>query len=466
MSAFAVDGPREWGRVYAGGVGSRSAANVLTVTSSATTVVPVMTLAPAARLTGTLRPPDTGVTMLPGGSVEVYRMIEGTEDFEFYDSFEAENTRGLYTSHYLPAGSYKVRGVSAYSQLAPTWWTGGRGSYAYASAERIDLSNGSEVEIDMIVLGPSAAIERIAGPNRWETSVALSQRLFPASGPQGQPAKTVPVVYVVSGEDFPDALSAGPAAHRLGGGMLLSPRDAVPAVVASEIRRLRPERIVVVGGEPSLSTAVFSELATIAPTERIAGANRYETSRRVVRDAFIARSGGAATVFVATGSKFPDALAAGPAASKVAAPVVLVPGTSAAADAATTALITELHVRDAYVVGGADSVSDGIAGSLRMALSGELTRVAGANRYVTAASLNAKFFTSSESIYLASGTSFADALAAGALVSAEAAPLYLMQQNCAPYVIETEHQRLDAWRLVLVGGPDRIAPWDISGPYC
>lgn len=50
--------------------------------------------------------------------------------------------------------------------------------------------------------------ERIAGGNRFETSVEISQQGYPDGAP---------VVYVASGERFPDGLAAAPAAAREGG---------------------------------------------------------------------------------------------------------------------------------------------------------------------------------------------------------------------------------------------------------
>jgi putative cell wall-binding protein len=44
--------------------------------------------------------------------------------------------------------------------------------------------------------------------------------------------------------------------------MLLVPGDRIPAEVATELRRLQPERIVILGGTNSVSPAVESALAS------------------------------------------------------------------------------------------------------------------------------------------------------------------------------------------------------------
>lgn len=162
---------------------------------------------------------------------------------------------------------------------------------------------------------------RIAGSDRYVTSAMISAGAF-------QPG--VPVVYVSTGLKFPDALAAGAAGAQAGGPVLLTrPTGLHPAVLA-EIQRLRPARIVVTGATDAVADSVVTTLRGIATTIRLAGPNRYETSRLIARDA---QSAGAAdTVAVTTGLNFPDALAGGPMVAHHGGAVVLV---QARLDAAT-----------------------------------------------------------------------------------------------------------------------------------
>lgn len=90
-------------------------------------------------------------------------------------------------------------------------------------------------------------------------------------------------VFVASGQNYPDALSGGPAASALGAPVLLVKGNQVPPSVDAEIRRLKPTKIVILGGESVILPGVASYLATIAPVQRIAGADRYETSALISR---------------------------------------------------------------------------------------------------------------------------------------------------------------------------------------
>jgi hypothetical protein len=95
-------------------------------------------------------------------------------------------------------------------------------------------------------------------------------------------ASATPVVYVATGENFPDALGAGPAAAIVKGPILLVTLDAIPGETAAELTRLAPDKIIIVGGTAVVSTNVETGLKAYAgKVERIAGANRYDTAAKL-----------------------------------------------------------------------------------------------------------------------------------------------------------------------------------------
>jgi len=106
-------------------------------------------------------------------------------------------------------------------------------------------------------------------------------------------ASSTPVVYVATGENFPDALGAASAAAVRGGPVLLVQKNAIPAETAAELTRLHPDVIVVAGGTAVVSDAVVTQLQAYAPSVvRAAGANRYATAVEVSKSAFPATGGG------------------------------------------------------------------------------------------------------------------------------------------------------------------------------
>lgn len=100
-----------------------------------------------------------------------------------------------------------------------------------------------------------ASVERRAGSDRYTTSVAVSGAAFPTGAP---------TVFLASGADFPDALSAAAAAR--GAPLLLTNSHGLPASVAREIIRLAPTRVVMLGGESAVSATVRDQLGIVGTT--------------------------------------------------------------------------------------------------------------------------------------------------------------------------------------------------------
>ncbi len=286
------------------------------------------------------------------------------------------------------------------------------------------------------------AVARISGADRFATSAEVAKKYSSAS-----------VVYVANGSNYPDALSAAPAAAYLDAPLLLTGKDTLPAAITAEITRLHPNKIVIVGGTAVVSNTVKVALDSIYGDDeviRIPGANRYETSRNITDDAFFDVSAPTTTAFIATGLNFPDALSASAAADKFAAPVILVNGLANSADAATLALLNKLQVTEVYVVGGTGVISTNLMNSLA---AFNPTRLAGTDRYSTSVAINTLFAPGPvTNVYIANGTGFADALSGAALAGKNNAPLYIVPGTCVPPNVLTQMDGLAPSNAWLLGG--------------
>lgn len=286
-------------------------------------------------------------------------------------------------------------------------------------------------------------VDRLGGADRFQTAVQIAQAAFPESG--------VPVVYLADGTNYPDALSAAPAAALTGGPLLLSRPDVLPVVTRDEIIRLAPARIVVVGLQGSISDSVFEELNALAPTERIGGVDRYETSRLVAQETFPA--GSTAYAFIATGTTFPDALSASAAAGAIGAPVILVRGTETELDQETIDLLQTLGVSVVYITGGSGVVTSELETALAEVPGvSSVIRYGGADRYETSAMTNRASFNTSERVFLASGSDFPDALAGAAFAGMVKAPLYLTKKDCVYTRVFEDFQTLGTSKMTIIGG--------------
>jgi putative cell wall-binding protein len=195
---------------------------------------------------------------------------------------------------------------------------------------------------------PSAEVVRREGANRYTTAIAVSKAVF---------SPGVDTVYIASGEGYPDALVAAPAAAVTGSPLLLTRSTSLPAEVAQELQRLSPNRIVIVGGTAAISSSVAQSLGSYAPTvDRIGGSNRFAVAANVSKDAFPA---GAGTVYIAVGTDFPDALAGGPASAVAPGPLLLVNTYSIPSE--VRAELERLNPSRIVILGGPAVVSDGVA---------------------------------------------------------------------------------------------------------
>jgi putative cell wall-binding protein len=271
---------------------------------------------------------------------------------------------------------------------------------------------------------------RLAGGNRYETAAAISAATFPAGSD---------IAFVATGLNFPDALAGGPAAAIHGAPILLVTADSVPAATAAELSRLGPSTIVILGGESVVSPAVASQMSglTGASIVRLAGSNRYGTAAAISAATFAPFDGSSGVVYIATGQNFPDALSGGPLVGTrkpgiedPLGPILLV-GTNLIPPETATEL-TRLNPHSIVVLGGSSVVSNGVLTDLQ-AYASQVTRIAGSNRYATAAAVSqANFDPGIPAVVISTGANYPDALSVGPVAAFAGAPLLLVQANSIP----------------------------------
>lgn len=296
----------------------------------------------------------------------------------------------------------------------------------------------------VLVLVPTtpahAATQRIAGNDRYETSAAIS-----ASTVDPNPD----FVYVATGADYPDALASAPVAGTRRTSVLLVTRDAIPSAIATELQRLMPKNIFVLGGTGAVSDDVVARLEQYATVgvDRIDGADRYQTAANISRSFF---SPDVAYVYIATGESAADALSAG-AAGVDRGPVLLV--TRTAMPQSTAAELNRLRPQEIIVVGGPGAVDPSVEAGLHQYTTGPVSRQAGDDRFATSAVVSSGAFQPpTPTVYLAAGRSFADALSGGPIAGAGDGPILLTEKTCVPDTVLAEIDRLAPTRIVVLGG--------------
>jgi YVTN family beta-propeller protein len=320
-----------------------------------------------------------------------------------------------------------------------------RGVAFDASTSQAFVCNWQDASVSVVDVdeGPATVgVERVAGADRFEVSAKASEGVF---------ERGVKVAYVASGLNFPDALSGAAAAEGRGPVLLVKP-DEIPSVVERELARLRPDRIVVLGGTASVGAPVEAALATYAPrVERIAGAERYTVSAAISRNTFPV---GPNVAYIASGQGYADALSGSAVAGVRRGPVLLVQK-----DAIPDPIAAELaRLRPASIVvlGGAESVSDSVLTTL--GATAPTTRIGGADRYEVASAVSkSAFLPDTPTVYVASGRVFSDALSGSAAAIPSGAPMLIVTGTSVPAPVASELTRLRPTRIVVLGGAASVS---------
>lgn len=315
---------------------------------------------------------------------------------------------------------------------------------ALAAAAAVGLRDGASAA--------TATVDRLSGSTRYDTSAAVSAASF---------SPGVGVAFVASGVTFPDAMAAAAVAGRDHAPVLLTSATGMSSSVQAELRRLSPAKIVVVGGTSAVPASVQTALAafTTGAVTRVSGSDRFATAAALSKSSFGA---GVANVFVATGRDFPDALSGSAAAGAQGSPVLLVD--TNAVPAATTVELQRLQPKAITVLGGTGAVSGAVATALQAIAP--VTRIAGTDRYATSAAISKAAFATAARVLLATGSTFADALPAGAVAAGIPGPVLLSASTCLSRVTATELTRLAATRVTLIGGTGALSSTVASLTQC
>jgi N-acetylmuramoyl-L-alanine amidase len=276
---------------------------------------------------------------------------------------------------------------------------------------------------------------RISGKDRFEVGVNVSKQGWPDGSE---------TVLLSNYNAFADALTAGPLAMKLNAPILLTHDNGITPVTKSELIRLKPKKVILIGGVGSISNVVIEQLKSelqIPTVTRIGGQNRYEVALNISKQI------DSKTAFVTYGQNFADALAISPYAGKIGAPILLT-------DRKSLPTATKMALQNktkAYIVGGPGSVDPSLEPLLPAT-----SRISGKDRFEVSANIIKTFNLPTEKVYFATGLTFADALTGSVLAAREGSPLLLTHPT---EVNATIHQLIAAKNITnysILGGPASV----------
>ncbi|WP_194892948.1 cell wall-binding repeat-containing protein [Catenulispora pinisilvae] len=226
-------------------------------------------------------------------------------------------------------------------------------------------------------------VTRIAGADRYATSVAIAKQVtsFIATSGWGEPDR----VLVATGDNAPDALSAGAAAESdahygpTAGVVVLTDDKKMPAATAAYLAQVKahndkqyPTPVYGVGGQAdaALTSVGIQHTALV-------GATRYDTSYLVAKTFFDGWEGtngtGPASVGLATGLTWPDALSGGAFMGQNRGPLLLVDPVSGISPVEQQWLAGWApYATNAYIFGGTKAVDQFAQDNYATLIGGQL----------------------------------------------------------------------------------------------
>ena len=252
---------------------------------------------------------------------------------------------------------------------------------------------------------------RIAGAGRYDTAALISKATYSSQ------LKGTGAIVLASGENFPDALGASALAGALDAPILLTSSSSLSAQVSSEIYRLDADTVYIVGGTSAVSQAVEDQLKAYGLTVvRVAGSTRQDTAVEVADT--VASMASPDTAIVASGSTAWDSLSISPYSYSKKYPVYLTDGDGTLSASTIAAIKANGNIKNIVITGGTSAVSPEAQSALE-AEGYSVERWSGSDRYETSQAIADHAIAdgmSSLTVGVASGESFADALAGAALI--------------------------------------------------
>jgi Putative cell wall-binding domain len=252
--------------------------------------------------------------------------------------------------------------------------------------------------------------ERLAGASRIQTAIEISKEGWP----NGSSA-----VVLTREDDFPDALTGSTLAAAFDSPILLTDNKTLSPEADSEIIRLHPSTVYILGGTNAVSASIETYLSKKYKIIRLSGSSRFDTAVAIA--SFLKEVGKLKTTkaVIANAQNFPDALAISSWAAHNSVPILL-SDTKTISEPTSNAL-SDLGINQTIIVGGSGVISPSVESKLPNPV-----RYGGTNRYDTAVKIIKGLELEVDNIFVATGENFPDTLAGSALAAKTGSAIILV----------------------------------------
>ncbi len=390
--------------------------------------------APTTDIAGTTRPQGAGYDIgafelavnaspIANAGSDQYTSINETNTLNCSGSTDPDDDTLTYSWSQTAGSSVTLSSASA---AAPTFTPTSLGDRTF----RCTVNDGTNPSVydDVVV---HATAKRIAGADRYSTSVAISQAQYTSS-------HTVSAMVIASGENYPDALAAGPLAALVHGPVLLVQKTWAPSQIRTEIARLwnnvddSANDIYIVGGTSAISDSVKNQIQAVnskLDIKRLAGSDRIDTALMIAKEMDSIRGQSPTNVSVASGYNYLDAAAIAVPGSDSSInsryiPVLLTGTTSLDSRVNSYIKSKKSSISKVWIAGSTSNVSSSAQTSLNAIVgSSKVTRLSASTHEDVAVVIATQFYAAPASVGLTTTESFPDVLAAGPFAGARRMPI-------------------------------------------
>lgn len=293
----------------------------------------------------------------------------------------------------------------------------------------------SRKDVNKYLRKTSSPITELTGSDRYETAVKISKEGWKNGSDK---------VVIINGDVSIDGIISTPLATTYNAPILLVEKNNVPNSVKSELKRLNPKDIIIIGDENAISKTTANQIKSTvnASQTRLKGSNRYETSLLIAKE--IDKNHDVEKVYItnANGGEV-DALTIAAKAGQDKQPIILTDKDSITDN--TYKWLKSEDLQNAYFIGGPQMISTNVINKVNGITKDNVTnnRVYGADRHETNANVIKKFYTDDEleAVLVAKSDVLVDALAAGPLAANLKSPILITPKT---YVSAYHKENLEA----------------------
>ena len=304
----------------------------------------------------------------------------------------------------------------------------------------------SRKDVNKYLRKTSSPITELTGSDRYETAVKISKEGWKNGSDK---------VVIINGDVSIDGIISTPLATTYNAPILLVEKNNVPNSVKSELKRLNPKDIIIIGDENAISKTTANQIKSTvnASQTRLNGSNRYETSLLIAKE--IDKNHDVEKVYItnANGGEV-DALTIAAKAGQDKQPIILTDKDSITDN--TYKWLKSEDLQNAYFIGGPQMISTNVINKVNDITKDNVTnnRVYGADRHETNANVIKKFYTDDEleAVLVAKSDVLVDALAAGPLAANLKSPILITPKTYVSAYHKDNLEAKSANKVYKIGG--------------